>query len=127
MDLFSCEDEIGLLDRSVQLLKKWQQDGYDTIAVICRNSLESEYIANALGQRIKVEESDLEKAEFKQGILVLPVEYTKGLEFDAVLIYHPTCEKYPKDDGHAKLLYVAATRALHELAIVHMQDITKLL
>lgn len=127
VNLVNCEDENGMIDKSVKLLKKWQQDGYDTIAVICRNSTESEYIAKVLGQQIKVEESDLEKAEFKRGILVLPVEYTKGLEFDSVLIYDPTCDKYPKDDGHAKLLYVAATRALHELAIVHTKEITKLL
>ena len=44
----------------------------------------------------------LEKAEFSSGIMVLPVEYTKGLEFDAVLILDPTREEYPVDDGHAK-------------------------
>ena len=38
--------------------------------------------------------------------MVLPVEYTKGLEFDAVLIFDPTREDYPVEDGHAKLLYV---------------------
>ena len=68
-----------------------------------------------------------ETAEFKSGIMVLPVEYTKGLEFDAVVLYHPTKEHYPMDNGHAKLLYVAATRALHELAVVHTEDVSELL
>lgn len=47
--------------------------------------------------------------------MVLPVAYTKGLEFDAVLLFDPSERKYPSDDGNVKLLYVAATRALHEL------------
>ena len=80
-----------------------------------------------LGKRIKIEESDLSLAEFKQGIMVLPVDYTKGLEFDAVLLLEPTAVKYPKDDGHAKLLYVAATRALHELSVLHTGDVTELI
>ena len=105
----------------------WQQDGYDTVAVVCRTAAEAEDMAEKLGSRIQIEESSLEKAEFGQGVLVLPVEYTKGLEFDAVLICNPTKEDYPKDDGHAKLLYVAATRALHELAVLHLGDVTELM
>ena len=77
---------------------------------------------------IPIVESDLEKAEFSSGIMVLPVEYTKGLEFDAVLILDPTRGgEYPVDDGHAKLLYVAATRALHELCVLHQGNLTGLI
>ena len=122
-----CHDEGDMLNRSFQIIQKWQQDGYDTIAVVCRNAEEAEKVANNLGKLITIEESDLEKAEFKKGIMVLPVEYTKGLEFDTVLIYNPSCNNYPEDDGHAKLLYVAATRALHELSVLHVGDVTKLI
>ena len=119
--------EEELLQRSAALLGTWQQDGHDTIAVVTRNASEAADVSKKLGGLIALAESDPEKAEFGKGILVLPVEYTKGLEFDAVLIWNPTHEDYPDDDGHAKLLYVAATRALHELAAVHMGDVTALL
>ena len=59
--------------------------------------------------------------------MVLPVAYTKGLEFDAVLLFDPTEEKYPSDNGHVKLLYVAATRALHELVVLHQGKLTGIL
>ena len=59
--------------------------------------------------------------------MVLPVVYTKGLEFDAVLIFDPDKEEYPVDDGHAKLLYVAATRALHELCVLYREELTGLI
>ena len=36
-------------------------------------------------------------------------------------------EDYPVEDGHAKLLYVAATRALHELCILHTGNLTGLI
>ena len=35
--------------------------------------------------------------------------------------------KYPMEDQYVKLLYVAATRALHELAVVHLNDLTDLI
>lgn len=127
VEVTECSNEEDMLNQSVDVLHKWQKEGYDTIAVVCRNAMEAEKVAKDLGQRIDIEESNLEKAEFKKGIMVLPVEYTKGLEFDTVLIYNPTKESYPEDDGHAKLLYVAATRALHELAVLHMGDLTKLI
>ncbi|QHQ62782.1 AAA family ATPase [Anaerocolumna sedimenticola] len=122
-----CHDEKDMLNQSARIIEKWQQEGYDTIAVVCRNAMEAELVAKNLGKRITIEESDLEKAEFKKGVMVLPVEYTKGLEFDTVLIYNPTSNNYPEDDGHAKLLYVAATRALHELTILHAGAVTKLI
>lgn len=59
--------------------------------------------------------------------MVLPVAYTKGLEFDAVLLYDPSEKNYPLDNGHVKLLYVAATRALHELAVVYQESLSKIL
>lgn len=127
VSVLSCKDEDSMVDQAVETLTKWQQEGYDTIAVVCRTAEEAAKTAQALSQRITIEESDLEKAEFKQGIMVLPVDYTKGLEFDAVLIFNPTAKDYPNDDGHAKLFYVAATRALHELQILHTEDVTKLM
>lgn len=123
----NCENEEKLLCRMAETITTWQQEGYDTVAVVCRTAAEAEEMAGKLGNLIHIEESSLEKAEFGQGVLVLPVEYTKGLEFDAVLICNPTKEDYPEDDGHAKLLYVAATRALHELAVLHLEDVTELI
>ncbi len=122
-----CTDHKEVLFEAVKILREWQQEGLDTIAVICREEGEAAQVAAELGKRIKIEESDLSLAEFKQGIMVLPVDYTKGLEFDAVLLLEPTAVKYPKDDGHAKLLYVAATRALHELSVLHTGDVTELI
>lgn len=120
-------DENQLLADTVTTIKKWQQDGYETIAVICRDEAEAAQVAEELKKYVKIVETDLEKAEFGDGVMVLPVSYTKGLEFDAVLLFDPTQEKYPSDNGHVKLLYVAATRALHELVVLHRGKLTGIL
>ncbi|MBD5461294.1 MAG: AAA family ATPase [Lachnospiraceae bacterium] len=116
-----------LIRSAASVCRRWQEKGLDTIAVVCRSRESAAAAAKELGEHIEVMENDLEKAVFGSGIMVLPVEYTKGLEFDAVLILDPDRKEYPVDDGHAKLLYVAATRALHELCVLHMGNLTGLI
>ena len=113
--------------KAALILKKWREKGLETLAVICRNEYDAGIAATELGKLIEVRENDLQTAEFGSGVMVLPVDYTKGLEFDAVLILDPTRDDYPTDDGHAKLLYVAATRALHELCVLYAGDLTGLI
>ena len=125
--LLEIKDREILWQNAAKVCQNWQEKGLDTIAVICRNPENARTAAAELGKYVSVIESDLEKAVFGSGIMVLPVEYTKGLEFDAVLILNPTREEYPVDDGHAKLLYVAATRALHELCVLHSGNLTGLI
>lgn len=119
--------EDDLIREAAKICRGWQEKGYETIAVVCRSRQGANWAAKELGQYLEVMESDLEKAVFGTGVMVLPVEYTKGLEFDTVLILDPTRAEYPVDDGHAKLLYVAATRALHELCVLHTKDLTGLI
>ena len=123
----ACPDENKLLADTVTTIKKWQRDGYETIAVICRDEAEAGQVAEDLKKYVTIVETDLEKAEFGDGVMVLPVSYTKGLEFDAVLLFDPTQEKYPSGNGHVKLLYVAATRALHELVVLYQGKLTGIL
>ncbi|MBP3578544.1 MAG: AAA family ATPase, partial [Lachnospiraceae bacterium] len=111
----------------VSIIENWKKEGHGTIAVICADEKEAADVTWMLGGKITLADSNPETAVFDEGVMVLPVEYTKGLEFDAVLLYHPSKEKYPMEDQYVKLLYVAATRALHELAVVHRNDLTDLI
>lgn len=118
----------GTLAReAAKVCRNWQKKGFDTIAVICRDQKQAGQAAAELENYVTIKDSDPERMDFGNGIMVLPVEYTKGLEFDAVLLYDPNRESYPVDDGHAKLLYVAATRALHELCVLHLGNLTGLI
>ena len=116
-----------LYREAAKICKGWQKDGSDTIAVICRDQKQAQETAELLQKELPVMPWDPEKASFEKGIMVFPVEYTKGLEFDAVLMLNPDRESYPTDDGHAKLLYVAATRALHRLEVLHTGNLTGLI
>lgn len=123
----ACADENNMIQKAADIVMDWQQARHETIAVICRDEAESAAVSDMLGKKLPLADGDLETAEFGNGVMVLPVEYTKGLEFDAVLLYHPSEAHYPAEDSYVKLLYVAATRALHELAVLHTGDLTDLI
>jgi len=127
VQVLPCAVEESMIRKAAECCRTWQKKGFETIAVICRSQAQADWAAKELGNYVEVLESDLERAVFGNGIMVLPVEYTKGLEFDTVLILDPSREDYPTDDGHAKLLYVAATRALHELCVLHGENLTGLI
>lgn len=122
-----CENKQKLVKETVKTIQDWQAQEHETIAIVCRDEREADEVTEALQGEVELTDSNLETAEFGSGVMVLPVEYTKGLEFDAVLLFNPSNETYPADDGHVKLLYVAATRALHELVVLHRGDLTDLI
>ena len=122
-----CSDEDAMLLAAVKTIQGWQEAGHETIAVICRDEAEASDVSSRMEKHLAIADSDLETAEFGSGIMVLPVEYTKGLEFDCVLLYHPSAQSYPAEDQYVKLLYVAATRALHELTVLHQGDLSELI
>lgn len=110
-------------DKALSLIGGIQKSGYETIAVICRNEAQAELAAGLLG----VTAGAAGEEDFKKGVMVLPVEQTKGLEFDAVILWEPSASNYQETAADAKLLYVAITRALHELHLIYSGELSKLL
>ena len=114
---------------TAQILRTMFTNGYDTGAIICRTIEEAREVERLLIPHINVEQlpENLENMTFTKGIMVLPIHMTKGLEFDGVIIWNPDENSYRDIDADAKLLYVAITRAMHELFIVYTGILSKLL
>lgn len=121
--------EKEMLKKSKELIEQWKEKGYDTTAIICSDMEEARQVTKKLSLLTKIEPLPefAEEVKFVNGTMVLPIHLTKGLEFDTVLLWNPTSEKYPMTDRNAKRLYVAITRALHECHIVYCESLSKLL
>lgn len=122
-----CGDEEQMISEAAKVIREWQKKEYETIAVICRDEAEVYRLSGKLKKKVKLREFNAETEEFGNGVMVLPIEYAKGLEFDAVLLLGVDNRNYPAEDGFARLLYVAATRALHELAALYTGTLTDLI
>ena len=70
---------------------------------------------------VQVQLIDKPYDEMKERIIVLPLVYSKGLEFDAVI----ACDfmQEATGDSFASSLYLACTRALHELYFVEEKEL----
>ena len=124
---FIKADKADIYTKAASIISAWQKQGLETIAIICRDEKERSQTQAELAKLIKINAEALQTVSFSKEPMVLPVQYTKGLEFDAVLLFNPSKEAYPSDDANVKLLYVATTRALHELTVLYSEEMSELL
>lgn len=140
---YQCQEENEMVKTALKILMDEKNKGYDTMAVICRDEEETQHVRELLSEKMTLflkeyntqDISDWEIAvaatgeeeAFRKGIQILPIYLTKGLEFDTVLLWNPNQNQYQKTDRDAKLLYVAVTRALHELNVIYTGRLCELL
>lgn len=95
-----------------------RQNGHRSIALICKTTAEAITMQQALKDNAIASQLLTENESINQEmLLVVPSHLAKGLEFDAVIVaaYDTPFYDTPID---RKLLYVALTRAMHELYLI---------
>ena len=109
-------------------IKALKSKGYKTIAVISKTDEISKKLNNELKQSgIDIPNITLEDdlTDNKYNICTISNQLAKGLEFDAVIINGADESIYNSNSTlDMKLLYVAITRALHELDIIYQTKLT---
>jgi len=93
--------------------------GTGSIAVLTRTRRQSREIFSRLPEAVGARLIVTGDERFQSGVAVMPVYLSKGLEFDAVLLAGIEDYRLPQDRA---LLYVACTRALHDLLLYERQD-----
>lgn len=90
-----------------------------TLVTICKTSLAAQKLYDALDEKHKERcyLMNKEDADFREGIIITNSYLVKGLEFDHVIVPEVTCEEYFSERDR-QVLYIAGTRALHELDIL---------
>lgn len=119
IDSISLEETAGLCAETIEdMLEK----GYETVAVICFDDGQKAEAEKRIGRLLadsgKTKLVGTDKDSFGKGVAVLTVPEIKGLEFDCVVLWGADpgeCRTNPKA---AKMMYVAVTRALHELFVI---------
>jgi len=118
-----AEKEKDLFARIAQRIAHLKDDlGYQSICVI-----ETDARIKKTAKALNLPVLDALSDQYRGGVFCAPVSQVKGLEFDAVILSGVDDAAYPDDPAHAKLLYVAMTRPLHDLWGVYCGTRTKLL
>lgn len=106
-------------------VSKLIDQGYESIAIICKTAKESEAAHKLLGAMLPVAPRLIKKTtpNFEKGVHIIPAYLAKGVEFDAVFIYNGSKKQYSRE-SERKLFYTACTRAMHLLHIYALGELT---
>lgn len=99
--------------------------GHKSIAIICKTPDESKKIYDMLKPyNYKLEYIIDDNESYNGGICVVTSYLSKGLEFDSVIITDADEDTYSsQNEIDMKLMYVATTRALHDLEIIYEDSV----
>lgn len=100
--------------------------GYYSIAIICKSAEESKRAYEALSNIEGLKLLKNNSKEYEQGVVVVPSYLSKGIEFDAVIIYDASEQVYG-DESLRRVFYTACTRAMHYLQLYSVGKPTPLL
>ncbi len=117
-ELIHCISEMDRVNQIYNKIKVYEEQGLASICVITKDLAEGEDLYRALRKKgLEIEWLQDEEEQYNGQVAVMPSYLTKGLEFDAVLLYDVSAGKFKAKDLDIKLLYVMITRALHELSM----------
>lgn len=114
---------------SAQAVKGMLASGHRNVALVTRRAADAERLAADLQfEDVDARPITTEQARYEGGVVVLPVNLAKGLEFDGCVVVGADAGTYdPAVPFESRLLYVAASRGLHALALVAETELHPLL
>lgn len=120
------DEEIRVID---SLLEEIYSKNKKTVAIICKTYTECKELHKRLKKESKYKWELIEESQSKLDIdnLIIPSYMTKGLEFDATIVYNCDEDMYRNEVLDKKLLYVALTRALHLQYVMYKESLSSLL
>lgn len=98
-------------------LDVYSQNSYKTTAIICKTEEDLKQLQAHFKDRPYLLLNG-ETKTFATGLILTTIQYAKGLEFDAVIIPYVNRTNYSNDFDRG-LLYIASTRAMHQLILLN--------
>lgn len=103
-----------------KLLQKAKKQGIRNIGLICKTNEQAQNLYETLQDLPDV---SLITSEIPSSVRVSSVQMAKGLEFDYVIVVDCD-EKNYSSESDRDLLYVACTRAMHQLELIYSESVT---
>lgn len=128
-EVIKCNEKNEVVNIINDIIKKIQDQGKSSIAIITKGIEECKEVEKLLKKSSKNKIALIKGTEKKSpgDIAIIPAYLTKGLEFDATIIYNPSEDNYGNNLLDQRLLYVALTRALHSEYVIEIENKTSMI
>lgn len=127
--LIKFKDDKNLAEEIEEIADYIESNDKNTIAIICKNITQCNNVQKVLKKYGKRQWKFIKESnkEYEMKYVILPTFMTKGLEFDATIIFDCSEENYKETIEDSRLLYVALSRALHYQYLLYQNKISKLI
>ena len=125
-NIIECSNLETELKQIENIIDNFNKSDYSTIGIICKTRKHVKQIYDKLRKKYEVNLLDIDSLEFKEGITISTIHMSKGLEFDEIIIPMVDSNNY-ETDYDRNLLYIACTRAMHNLTLTCHNKVTKIL
>lgn len=127
--IIKIENTIDGINKIDKIVKEVEDINKKTVAIICKTYKQCTEILKELKVQSNYQWSMIDENDsgIKGNRIIIPSYMTKGLEFDATIVYNCDEENYGENNLDKKLLYVNLTRALHREYIMYKGNLSKLI
>ncbi len=117
------------IDNLFDIITDWLEKDYKSIAIVCKDEKEALKLHKEFEELgISTTYLDDNITKYEGGINIGTPIAVKGLEFDAVIVNNASKKSYDSNNSEdMHLLYVALTRALHELKVLYSGELCDVL
>lgn len=120
----SEETELEFVLSSVQ---EFRDSSHNSMGIICKTQEQANEIYDMIKRGgVVVSLLDARTAVFSGGLAITTSHLAKGLEFDSVLVPFANAKVY-QGIADRQMLYVACTRAMHELSLTYSGELSSLI
>jgi len=125
-EVIPCCDSREEIKQIKERINAFRNSEYVTLGIILKTSKQASALYQALLDEYDVNLLTPDSLSFANGVSITSIQMSKGLEFDEVIIPSVNSETYYTDYDR-NLLYIACTRAMHQLSLTYSGKPTKLI
>ena len=107
------------------LISNFKESGRQSLGIICKTIEQARALFEDL-KPLPVHLLTAESTAFKQGVILTTAHLAKGLEFDEVIAPYVSAKNYTSEVDR-RMLYIACTRAMHQLTLTYSREVSPLL
>ena len=126
-EIVQADSERDRLEKIRDQVRRWQEEGFRSIALIEKTEERAKKLYRALGPETGASLLTETDPDYKAGVMILPASIAKGMEFDCVGICDASEENFPEDEFLGRVLYVMMTRPLHRLTVWYRGRLTPMM
>ena len=117
----NIQQKINYIKRSI---KEFKAENFKTIGILTKSIKLAQELNELLKDKLEYNYLTIDTTQFEDGVSLAPTFLVKGLEFDAVIVVDTNDENF-NTEIDKQALYVACTRAMHELRLMYSNNLTK--